>query len=209
MAFPHTHLLLTVEGDAWTSLETWQFGLHFDIPTVPTALTAIDTAINAWFTSANIGVNKNVRYLGFKLALIAPDGHYPPGHAPTVFTRTVPAIGVGVDSQIPQASLVISLRTALPRGRGHAGRIYPPPQVHPVGADGRVAASSLNTSLTTWKSFFDSLITAVGGRLVVASSLASTFQPVTTIRAGRVYDTQRRRRSSLPEEYSTTTIANP
>lgn len=209
MAFPHNHVLLTVEGDAWSGNETWQFGLHFDTPTLPTATGPIDTAINTWFINTAVAFDPAVRYLGFKAAIIAPDGKYPPGHVPLVFTRAVPQTGKGINSVIPQASIVVSLKTALPRGRGHAGRFYPPPQDIVVSNDGRVQANTRDSLMLPYQTLFNALVTAMGGRLVVASSLASTFQPVNRFAIGRVIDTQRRRRSSLSEEYAELSITNP
>lgn len=209
MAYPRNHVLLSVQFDAWSGTEELQFGLHFDTTVVPTNTAAIDTAIAAWYGTAGLSMNQNVRYIGYKLALIGTNGKYPPGHTPTVFTRATPLVGPGAGSVLPQQTLCISLKTALVRGRGHAGRIYPPPQGYTVGADGRNITSNVTGAVTAHKAFFEALVTAVGGRLVVVSDLAGTFQPVTSIAVGRVVDTQRKRRNHLAEEYQTASITNP
>lgn len=207
MVFPRNHLLLTVEGDAWTQQEIWQFGFHFDATALPSNVAGIDSAIGSWFNASL--VTQHARYLGFKAALIAPDGNYPPGHVPLVYTRPTALVGTTTNGQtLPQSSLSITLTTAVPRGRGHAGRIYPPPMCYTIQADGRIPDPT-STIVPQWTTFLNSLITAVGARMVVASHVAGTFTPVTGIKVGRVTDTQRRRRNHLPEGYVSAAITNP
>jgi len=206
-SYPRNHLLLTVEGDAWAQQEIWQFGLHFDSAVLPANTAAIDAAIAAWFTASN--ASEYVRYIGFKAAIIAPDGKYPPSHVPLVFTRTQPLSGSSTNGQlVPQASLAVTLTTALARGRGHAGRIYPPPMAYTIQSNGQILDTT-NAIPPKWVTFLNALITAVGARLVIASQAAGTFTPVTGIRLGKVVDTQRKRRNHLPESYVTAAIVNP
>lgn len=210
MVYPRNHLLLSVEGRAWGDAEQWQFGLHFDAAALPTAnKDAINTAIETWFSSAAQGFHGSIEYLGYKVAIIAPNGNYPAGHVPLVFTRAAPLGGQGLGNAVPQQSIAVTLKTAIPRGRGHAGRFYPPPQIHAVDTFGQLPASIQSNLVPSHKGFLNSLIPLMGGRLVVASKVAGTLTPVTHVGVGRVIDTQRRRRGRLSEEILLQTITNP
>lgn len=105
-----------------------------------------------------------------------------------------------------QCSNVVTL-VAGTRGKGRFGRIYLPPQITPINADGVIdesfhsvmfaRAASLLTDLSD-KPGFDA-----GFKLCVSGQTgAGTLRPVDHLRMGHVMDTQRRRRRSLSEAYA-------
>jgi len=199
MAYPRTHSLLTIGGDGWNGVEIWQFGVRFDRATVPTAEeAAITAAVTAWWSE--YGPTDYVRLTHWKWALQGVDGKYPEGHVPLehVFAPAVVGNTSNGGAQ-PQDSIVVSLRTAIPRGRGHAGRIYPPPRPVNVGPDGKLTLPA--ALLTPFTAMFRAIQDAVDAPMVVGSKLASTLRPVTSLRIGAVVDTQRRRRNNISESY--------
>jgi hypothetical protein len=198
---------MTIGGDGWNSQEIWQFGWRFDRATIPTsAETDISNAVQTWW--GQYGPSEYVRLTHWKWALQGTDGDYPAGHVPFEHVY-VPALAGNStnDGAQPQDTIVLSLRTSRPRGRGHAGRIYPP--VRPVN----INASGLIGSVTSLLQSFVTLVTAiqnaVDAPLVVGSELAGTLRPVTMLRMGQVVDTQRRRRNALPEMYTDLPISGP
>lgn len=107
----------------------------------------------------------------------------------------------------PQASIVISLRSGQTLGKGNYGRMYLP-YSGPVQNDGRMTESQANAIAAAGADF-------VAGVNILASSFTSGAvvrimsqaagtpnKVVNTVAAGRVVDTQRRRRSALAEGYS-------
>ena len=207
MVYPRTHSLMTIGGDGWASQEIWQFGWRFDRATVPTSAEAeISAAVQAWWVA--FAPTEHVRLTHWKWALQDISGDYPAGHVPLehVYSPALAGSSTNMGTQA-QDTIVVSLRTDLPRGRGHAGRIYPPPrpvEVNPQGLLGNVTAL-----LTPFVTLAQAIQNAVDSPLVVGSELASTLRPVTHLRMGQVVDTQRRRRNALPEMYLDLPITAP
>lgn len=112
----------------------------------------------------------------------------------------------------PQSALVFSLRTNTPGGSGR-GRLYWPALGVSLGSNGRIAAATVTTNLTSMKTYLlaqrDALATAfptIGFNLAVRSRQTKTTPHVVRLQAGDVVDTQRRRRDNLAEAYVSTTI---
>lgn len=103
-----------------------------------------------------------------------------------------------------QLSLCVSTRTAVARGRGHAGRFYPPSGMMTfASATGLVVAGTPEGSAATAAALIRSInaTVGVGSRVVVFSKIAQTVTPVTGVSVGHVCDTIRSRRASLLEDY--------
>lgn len=106
-----------------------------------------------------------------------------------------------------QVALAVGLTTALARGRGHAGRFYVPcgmgSNAMPSVATGLVSSTIIGAATTSAISLINDINTAVGpgSRVCVFSKVGQLQVPVTGVRVGRVYDTVRSRRRSLPEQY--------
>lgn len=138
-----------------------------------------------------------------KFNLIGTDGHYVDKNNSVLHELIPPAHGASESSVAPQLALAISLRTAARRGLAHAGRIYMPVPVCPVGGDGRVSVAERAPYITHATSFLDALNAAGEGWVVgVVSNVREGGQRrVTNVRVGRVLDTIRSRRTSLDEDY--------
>lgn len=215
MVYPKDFVRLVIFGklysDVWnTSLSIVPTAIgEVGMPAVDDAtLVAIAGDVTTWFTkpTASGGPDfiSKVSLEGIKLNRIAPTGLYKDEVSKTYIYPAV-NFGTGATNVPPQLAGVITLRTAISRGRGSKGRIYMPPSqfTSPVGADGRLSAADALKLATGGKTLID-LINAryTGiGRVGVASKVGTgRFEHVTKVSAGRVVDTMRSRRSKLIEE---------
>jgi hypothetical protein len=120
--------------------------------------------------------------------------------------------GTGVPKLPAQAATVISLRTDTPGGVGR-GRLFWPALGNTIGSDLRMSTPSPNSVLTDMKAYLlairSALATAyptIGFDLAVRSKTTHTTPHVTRLQVGNVIDTQRRRRDTYPEVYSSSTF---
>lgn len=128
--------------------------------------------------------------------------------------KDAPSAGTSATPHPYQTSVVCSLRTDTPGGRGR-GRIYWP-------ATGVVLVSSTlriqDTTQAALRDGFNSFLAAInaeiqafdaGSVLVVYSPTGSALHAVNRIQIGDITDVQRRRRDQLPESYLTATYVVP
>jgi len=195
-----------------SSLERWGIGLRFSgsATTQPTQAEADEfvAPIRAWFTDVSMFFPNSTTVDEIKLAPIGADGKYPPG-----LDSTVATIGAAINGTVDnlawpmQCSLALSFTTALPRGRGHIGRVYLPAMRNAVPiTTGQITTATINNMLTACKTWVNAMnaFTDLGSLEVFGPF--GTAQPVTGLRMGRVVDTQRRRRRSLSEAPISVTI---
>lgn len=218
------HLHKIVLGGSLAGTETWSISLHY--LKVDAGTMAIDGAMtnacNTWFTDPNSQTNSLAR-LDFIKAneldplprINAPDPKTGlPRPASPAFTRYLAAGGVNAvflspgtiphvsaNPGLPQATVAMSLTTALARGLAHQGRVYPPTCVA-VQADGRMAADLSTQMMSSFKTLILALNAANAGKVVIFSGVRGLWwQQVLGVKCGRVVDTQRRRRRNLIESY--------
>lgn len=133
--------------------------------------------------------------------------------------------GGGSNSALPpQITLAATLTSELQRGTASKGRMYlPGVNVAVTNTSGKIISTYLNTLTTALKTMFDAINadTDIPDRVVLVSrgnkvTDAGTGEVhyvlpkntnVTGLRAGDVYDTQRRRRNDLIETYTTKVLA--
>lgn len=205
MVFANAHTLITFGGTAWAEVEEWQFGLRVlgSLPPSEGQLDDLEAAAVALMGSPmNISNKAQLEYV--KCAPIQADGTYPPELPATLRVLDTPVAGASPNPTYPQITLVVSLRTGWTRGPAHAGRFYPPPTTHGTAADGRLSESSAQSYADAAADFINAVNAVDLGRVSVFSQLPSgtgTTREVTEVAAGRVFDTQRRRRNHLQEGY--------
>lgn len=114
-----------------------------------------------------------------------------------------------------QCALVASLITATP-GRRSRGRTYLPILNLQVQPDGRITSTVAQLVANAFGAMIEGMVADSNASppfrlpLIVASQVAGGDRhDVTTIRVGNVIDTQRRRRESLSETYSSWSIDYP
>lgn len=213
MTYPITHKLLTIGGTSYGSTEEWQFGMRIipdtpgDLPT-QAQVDSLATPITTFWNTAGIFMPTTHSLTFAKLAPIGIDGHYPPGEVAYEHVFAADP-GPGGGPVYPAAvALCVSLMTAAPRGRGHAGRFYLPGPASAMTPDGRHSAGippAINAAVRT-------LILAINGAAsvgtvgVITSLGSGTSRVVTAIRTGVRPDIIRRRSRQQLEDYQTLAV---
>lgn len=225
MAFPNTHMYLSIIGDAYGGTEHWQFGLRLTDGGVNGQVTAdwAGPVVRDWWTNVNHGFINTHRLTSVKCAQIGTDGKYVlntvSGEFHVIPAVAGPTVWAADQQAVPQNTLVATLTTAVPRGYASKGRIYPPPQFYNVNNDGLISANDALDAANSIKSLITNLnavetignvIVASRGKGVVAFDAKGkrsytwpnqgVQRNVTGVEVGRVVDTQRRRRRQLLEQ---------
>nr|CRY96717.1 hypothetical protein [uncultured prokaryote] len=125
-----------------------------------------------------------------------------------------PVLGNTNDTLLPnQCALVVTLQTGQ-AGRTHRGRMYIPCTGNAISSDGRLPQSVAQSTADGLKNVIEATNDALAAalptrfRVAVQSSVPPFDQAeVTSVRVGDVVDTQRRRRSSLRENYVEARVA--
>lgn len=170
-----------------------------------TLLDDVATLVADWFEDRGYFTGR-VILTGIKLNRINTSGHYADPDT-MEHTYTTPIYGSVGGNVAPQLTMVSTLLTNLPRGRGSKGRMFLPPQAPllSIGNDGLVTASDALTVATRSLELvtdLNALYEPLGASVVVASRTgAGSMRVVNGVRVGRVPDTMRSRRNKQPEDY--------
>lgn len=224
MTFDRKHLVLQW-GGTLPGGEEWTCGLRLaggntgadplGFPThdgIATALTGyVGDAVHDYHVNGSGLISSACRLTYAKLNAVGEDGKYTDG---TTIERSYGTTGVAGGSPSAlvypnQIAAVISTTTEIARGYGHAGRYYLPlPSAAVVASTGLVAVEDATALANQAIAFINSLSSGsisgpIGSMNVCVMSRHGTgsTHEVTGVRVGRVLDTQRRRRRSLPETY--------
>src|SRR5664280_3036968 len=167
---------------------------------LPAIVTAASTFVadNGWF-----GTGVKLEYV--KLNKINSAGHYDnPSAARTSLLDPAIGGGGGGSTLPPQVAVCATLLTAHARGKAHKGRIYLPALAgalitYGVGAGtiGGGAAGAIGDATHAFIQAINAALPSPNAVSVISSTGEANH--VTGVAIGSVYDTQRRRRRSLPE----------
>lgn len=221
MAFSTAHDLYTFHGKL-PGGEDWSIGVRSDGGVLESPVTLTETALAAANRFAEM---RNALATGNAQLNPAPwaDGTTFEGVTARfvdVNGKTVSQTDVRPTTAMPasasaaylpnQCCVVVTLLTAA-AGRSAKGRVYLPLLGNPILTDGRLGQAArvvsefsrfLSSTLSDWQA----LTGQTAERWVVASRTNGDINPITAVRVGNVIDTQRRRRSSLPETYSNAAV---
>lgn len=123
---------------------------------------------------------------------------------------TSPSLATGTTTMVmsPQNAIVLSLRTSTPGASGR-GRLFWPAMGATIDSQARLSSPTVALFLSEMKTYLsameDALETAfplIGFNLAVRSKTTHTTPHVTRLQAGSLIDTQRRRRDTIPESYT-------
>lgn len=192
----------TLEGT--TPDGSWSFGVWTTNTgdDAAAALTKFQTAVAAmWASGIDAFISDQIAYTAQKVVTVDQSTGRQIARADGAVTDAGADTG---ETLPPQVALAVTLRTALATRAGR-GRIYLPPFAVSQMASGRMNATNKGTTLTAVKGMFDTLISD-GHTPVLYGRTAHTVTPITTLALGDVFDTQRRRRDSYAETYTSTAV---
>ena len=169
-------------------------------------LDAVAADVGPWFANGHgyggFGFSSIISLRTIKLNRIGTDGRYV--DAVAMEKDMGSQVGQSAALHPPQNALVVTLGTALERGRGSKGRMYLPSNQHMgISNDGRIPAASALAAAEAAKVLVDSIndtYTLIGRVGVASNAGAGRFEHVTRLSVGRVVDTMRSRRTSLVED---------
>lgn len=214
MTYANPFLRVAVIGTMYGE-EEWTYTFSIDGAAQPETVPAgLISAVEAFHKTTGL-ISQNAKLTTVKVNEINEQGHYA-SQSTTYHDWVTPVPGTGgLNATPPQVACAVTLRTALRRGPGANGRFYLPLPALSLDANGQMAAATAQAYADAAGTMLNGVATALGGRLVVASQGTSPLRktpattiippahvPVTRVEVGRVYDTQRRRRSDLLEAYA-------
>jgi hypothetical protein len=219
MAYAHRIKRLTFSGTCFGGAEVWSTGLWIASPTadVGTATqTEVDLYAARWRTFFQLVANKfHSAYVTTQTKLAVLDTAGVPDPLNTVYNTLLVTGGTyGGEPQVPQASLVASLRNTSIHGIATHGRMYLPGVTLSIDpSTAKISTLDMGNIATNFQALINGINTdAPVGEKVCLVSKGTTGTPVgvsalvTHVEIGNAYDTQRRRRNGLTETYTNKTI---
>jgi hypothetical protein len=218
MPYAHNVNRVTIFGSMYGGAEIWSTGFYLGLPDgdapIPSEASA-QAVKDAWATFFGAGANM-FSYIwkteGVKIAHVNKADGKTSGVPVTSYFTTAPEGGSPQIGFPPQVSVVATLLADNGKGLGGKGRMYLPGIAQGLDATGHMGSPFNQTLATNLAGMFDSIAASFDapGQLINASQGRDTGvaqgwvnRPVTHIRVGNVYDTQRRRRNGLTESYAT------
>lgn len=214
--YPMNVVRVSLEGTCFGANEIWQTGFwlgnptqHAEAPTIEKA-EAIAQAFSQFFTNVTSSITSSYRFttvrMTYHLALGGIDRD-----ATVIYDLPTPVTGSasGTSQQAPQIATVATLMTALPRGRGSKGRMFLPCNGASVDSTGHIS-TTVQTNIATNLGAFLGAVDIIGSGqddvvnvspLRAIPAFPGRIQIVLDVRVGNVYDTQRRRRNDIGEQY--------
>lgn len=171
----------------------------------------IASAIGSIWTASSLKGNSQATLDFVKVAALDVDGHYADGSDADLTALPTGTGGAGGGSAFaPQLSTVATLLTDAHRGHASKGRIYLPATdestLTGTGELSSAYAIEVRSSVVDFINAINGVLSdafSANMKIAVMSPLgAGLSRTVTQVKAGRVIDTQRRRRRQLDEAYT-------
>lgn len=203
-------------SDVWTINPIFMAdrGLVPDDPT-PTEMTAAIAAINTITPVAGL-LSTMMPATTFSTTRLEARGLQTGLRIVSEGARTPTVAGTSSTPHPAQSALVCSLRTNRPGGSGRGRLYWPATGVGLITGTGRVGAASRTAFLTGMRTYLTAVEGALASTLAgeafslaVYSPTLGILTPVTSLQAGDVVDTQRRRRDDIPESYDVVPFPAP
>lgn len=134
-----------------------------------------------------------------RVSAINSDGTVENGASVGTFTSTLN--GSGTQNMPPQTAMVSTMVTG-GRGPRNRGRLYIPATVAPTTTGMIVSSAGIAAVNTATKTAINAFNAISGIRCAVVSRTHATYSDVTFVRCGDQFDTQRRRRNGVRENYT-------
>lgn len=216
MALPHRVVKVTLSGTMFGGQEIWSTGFHMgfedqDAPAItPQGVADVSAAWETFFGAATSQIHSNYLYSQCKMVMLNNDGRTIADSAQYHSPAVAKAGGYAGPAFPPQIALVATLANSLPRGLATKGRMFLPGVTVSPDNTGHIAANVCTNIATNLQTFFNTIFQDADtpGNPVLASTgrgpllMDGAVRNVTQIRIGNVFDTQRRRRNALAEQYT-------
>lgn len=215
MVYPN-HILVAFGGRLGDN-EQWQTGfrlisddkddLNAQVQRAGENLDDIEAHVLTWWNAAKTSLSAAAHWDFLKVNAIDAAGHYGSQVTNAIYYALDEAGHVGTGIVGPfQNALCLSLRTQYTRGRASRGRMYLPIENVGISAtSGEVTTGEPDVLATATAALLSNVndnpgIDWANTRAAVVSEFGAA-NAITAVRAGKVVDTQRRRRASLVENY--------
>lgn len=220
-------------AEIWTNTLKWANDQSVEPTTaaLERACTAVKAPLVAWFTSTQAQISAVAKLTWIKLNYIQTDGRQRDVNTVVEDVTGVAGNVTTVNSPIWVQSYALTLRTGLKRGRGHAGRIFPPVcglpsnyfaaggYLMPTAADAmalkfgtciRDVRNAMNAALGLEQPPFLTEGPAYDAVVISASQTGDARPPqsneIVSVVCDRVPDIQHRRTNRLPRSEGATVI---
>lgn len=167
----------------------------------------IKTSTQEFWTDPNMEVPTGVKLEYIKFSLVGKDGKV--STEPAIIDLGSVSGGKSTSAYVPQISSVITLQSDKWRDPGKYNRFYLPIAAPNGSGQWKISgtqekAKTTATYLKTLKATvtdMDITNTIVPAAVSSSNKIEGNFLPITTVKVGNLYDTQRRRRNAISEQY--------
>lgn len=218
MATYQNHIYVAIGGRLGDA-EQWQTGfrlisddatdLQAQIDRAAQELVRIDGHVATWWGTVKSNMGGNVHWDFTKVNAIDAAGHYADARTNAIYYAANESGHVGTGTPGPyQNACVVTLNTSFIRGRAARGRMYLPiGQVSTTVDTGEFTSTIPSVYANATATMFNGIndnpgIDWANTRVAVVSAYGPA-NDVVSVKAGKIPDTQRRRRASLDENYTT------
>lgn len=205
----YTPHVLVAFGGSWTDTpsEVWECTVRIladgggGVTIDPDAyLAAIHAPLGAWFSAVGTKMASSATLKWLKANHIGADGKYVDETTTHLYDYPAPPVGGVAQAQPGYCTLAYTWETALLRGPGHRGRIYPPNCVYASATAFTVGASQRDNNAANGVALLTVLKNAAGengtkGTPVVASKVNGAVTHIIGCTSDDIMDVQRRRKN--------------
>lgn len=168
---------------------------------------AIKTSTKEFWTNSDMDVPTGVKLDYIKFSLVGRDGKV--STEPAVIDLGSVAGSISTAAYVPQISSVITLQSDKWRDPGKYNRFYLPIAAPNGSGQWKITGTQKKAEATakylkTLKATvtdMDITNTIVPAAVSSSDKIKGNFLPITTVKVGDLYDTQRRRRNAINEQY--------
>lgn len=223
MVYAHKVQRVTISGTMFSGTEQWSTGFWMGKESADAGVFTEVTAQNilaAWetfFENSLHAISTQYATTQVKTALLLDTGQTDTTQVHYAYPGSAINGAVASNTHPPQNAVVVTLLSDRPRGLASKGRMYLPGFSGSIDATAKMTSATRDNIATGMKTFFDSFVGDVdfnGNELILVAkgtgalpALTAQNDYVESLRVGDVVDTQRRRRNSLNEVFTTRVLA--
>lgn len=219
MAYPYDFIKFTFGGQLAGNNEIWTCGFHIgdtnkdvtigQFNALEDSLSSLGAVVRTYIIDSVMRIPSGASVQWIKLALIGKDGKYVT--EPLEYILPVAGIGGASQGYIPQASTVVTLVSGKFKDPGKYNRFYlpaAPPSGTSVYRLTQAQTDAMALRSAQFLSDINGIVFVEADGLIIeaVSQNVQEYYDIVYARVGDVFDTQRRRRNKIAENYSETNI---